>query len=829
MVVVGCPDFFALDSFWKEQARPELPSTAKVNELNIALNEKHMLGSQPLWLDRLDPNVRNAYFERQRASAIQERNLQGLLAPFGSLKEYAWHVVNQVLHLEFGDTFDADEIQCTSRYTFAVGTRQVVQEETRSLTEQFILGLHEEGRRAVVSFKGRDLPPGLTQQWLEEILIHDVRSRYGAELGKRYQRADVIAAMAGALRESLLLSALEARYQGHLSNDDNLLSIQRAVTGDGAFVIDGIRFLDNTRPLAQMLVIGFREGRDSPMFLYAPHSPGGQTWYECRNRRQVDITVIDWTREPAGRDFIASRAHALNRDQIVGFLKRLEQMPTLWTGIITAPSPHLADEVLNGIVENERTWRVSEEENQRPYGYRNAPVEQRQRFARIHCELKALQTLAVREGGLITYERFCFELIKERVEQILREKGEQTHVNPDLIYVDVDPQRQMTLTELIITETHFYANDAGSPWSYPRFTLAPAHPPLKNLDIRHIASWSRTLRPGEKYIAMLTKAYLEPTHPKGAFKRQIHKEISLRQMQIGVLHERFHGRLKTAQFDELLRIIDAGEKVDTRPLFSIPFEEPGLFQFTIRERPVVGVFVLRWMSAGQLESYLFTPDSTDGRLIRPFSEFVSAVKTLGLGQYFYKRVRYKDQPVVGTYITDLEQLRGFTKAPVVQQYSRATDFSGDFDGLIQRTLSDVDEKTESLNEIVFRLVFNAVEAAATAISIVIPPVGIAMSVALLTKNLWEAAEAYNDGDRATAQVHFFWALVELASLGKAGYSHLVPTKTQKDLIGLLGDVYTVEKFFSQATGQKRLPLQALEIIQSVLDEPDSFVSRTYLR
>ncbi|MCU0119648.1 hypothetical protein N8H74_15395 [Pseudomonas sp. B2M1-30] len=797
--------------------------------MNIALNQRHLLDSRPVWLERLDQTQRNTYFDQQRASEATDARLEELLAPFGSLQNFARQRGKEILRFKFGLELDPDEILCNSRYSFMVGGRQVVQEESRSLTEQMIAGVHDEGHRAEFSFKGRDLPANLNQPWLEATLSFDGQWAHSAELGRLFLRAEVIAAMKNALREKLLLTALAARHQGHISNDEHLARIQRAVTGDSAFVIDGIRFLHNTRPLAQMLVIGARKGDGEFMFLYAPGSPGDQTWYECRSLRQVDSTVIEWTQKQAGRDFIASRAHALNRVQIVGYLKGLEQMPTLWRGITLATTPHMGDQVLNGIVENARAWRISEEESVRPYGFRNAPMPQRQSFARINCELRALQTLAAREGGFISYERFCFDLIKQRVEQVLREKGEQVAVNPDRILVDVSPDAHMTLTRLIVTETHFYANDAGSAWSYPRFTLAQDHPAVKNLDIRHIAGWSRTLRPGEKYIAMLRAKYLDRTHAEGVLKRLVHKQVARRQMQIGVLQEHFHGRLQTAQFKELMRIIDASENVDNRSVFTVALDDPGLFHLQIRNRLVVGVFVLRCVNEGKVESYLFTPDAPDGRWIRPFSEFVSSVKSLGLGQYFYQRVAYKDQRVVGTYITDLEQLSNFTEMPVIQQYARVTDFSGDFDGLIARTVSDVDEKTESLNEIMFKLVFNAVEAAATVISVVVPPVGIAMSVVLLTKSLWEAAEAYQDGDRATAQVHFLSALVELASLGKAGISKLRPTKLQKDVIGLLGDIYSIEKFFSQATGQKRLPLQALAIIQSVLDDPESFTSKTYLR
>ena len=803
-------------------------------KLNIALNEKQIVGSRPLWLDRIGQNEQDEYFEQERTLEASEAELKVRLAHHNSLKDYTRYSVNQILRLEFGRELDADDIVCTSRHTFKVGTRHVVQEDTRSLTEQFIFGLHEEGQRAEISINGHDLPSDLDQQWLEEVLVRDARAAYGDEFRAVYQRADVMDAMKNALRERLLLSALAARYQGHISSDDNLSRVQRAVRGDSAFVIDGVRLIDNTRPLLQVLVIGIRQGNEDGLFLYAPGSPGGQTWYECRTMRQLSITVIDWTKEQKGRDYLASRVHALNRDEIAGFLKRVEQMPSVWGGIILATTPYVGDEALNGIVDNTRAWLVSEEESQTPYGYRTALSVQRQSFARISCELKALQTLAVREGGFIPYEKFCFDLIKERVEQVLSDRGEQASVNPDRILVDLSPDVHMTLTELIVSETHFYAQDAGAPWSYPRFTLAHDHPPITQLDIRHIASWSRTLRPGEKYIEMLRSNHLDRTHPEGALKRLIHIEVTRRQMKVGVMHERFQGRLTAVQYQELMKVVDALETIDmraTNPIGEYPSEvfHSATFEFHLRDRLLIGVFVFRLVIGERIEQFLFTPDAPDGRSVRPLSEFIPGVKKSGLGQYFYERVRYKDQRVVGTYITDLEQLAHFTEAPVLSRNSRVKDLGSSYDNLIYRTISDVDEKTESLNEIMFKLVFNAVEAAATLISAVIPPVGIALSVALLTKNLLEGAEAYKDGDRETAQGHFLDALIELASLGKAGYSELAPTKLQKDIVGLLGDLYTIEKFFSQATGQKRLHSRALEAIQAILDDPESVTSKTNFR
>lgn len=799
--------------------------------LNLALNEKALVSSaRPLWLDRITEAERAAYFEQENRLAASEVELKEHLGHYSSLKDYARYIANQLLSLEFGHTLDADDIVCASRYVFEVGGRAIVQEDTRSLTEQFCYGLHDEGRRAQITFQGPGLPSGLNQQWFDEVIPDDVRAVYGAEFRSQYQRPEVMGAMKSVLSNRLLLSALAARYVGHITSDRNLALIQSAVKGDVALTIDGLRLIDNTRPLHRLVLIGRRDGNQESVLLYAPDSPGGQSWYECPGLRQVSITIGEWTIKQKGRDYLTWHAHALDRDVIAAYLKKVEQLPTTWVGVSLAISPYMGDEVLNGIIENTRAWLVAEEENQTPYHYRTASNVQRQNFARIHCELKALQVAAVREGRFIPYERFCFDLIKERVEQVLLERGERATVNPDRIFVSVSPEVEMTLAALISSETHFYAPDKGSP-SYPRFTLAHDHPPIEKLDIRDIAGWSRTLRPGEKYIEMLRSNHLDKANTQGALKRSIHLEAQRRQMKIGLMQELFKGRLNADQYQQLMSVVDDLDTIDRRPTNPIgeypnSVQYSALFRLHLREKLVVGVFVFRLVNGDRIDEYLYTPDAPDGRLIRPHSEFVTAVKKLNLGDYFYQRVRYKEQRVVGTYITDLEQLANFTDRPVLQRDSRVKDLGSSYDDLIYRTISDVDEKTKSLNEIIFDLVFKAVEAAASLISVVFPPVGIALSVVLLTKGLLDGAEAYNDGDRATAQGHFLDALIELASLGKAGHKGLQPSKLQKDFIGLLGDVYAVEKFFSQATGQQRLPLQALEVIQGIFDDPESISSKT---
>jgi hypothetical protein len=96
----------------------------------------------------------------------------------------------------------------------------------------------------------------------------------------------------------------------------------------------------------------------------------------------------------------------------------------------------------------------------------------------------------------------------------------------------------------------------------------------------------------------------------------------------------------------------------------------------------------------------------------------------------------------------------------------------------------------------------------------------------LTPNLVQGAEAYTEGNRAKALSHFKEALFELASLGKAGLGKSGASQLQKNLIGLLGDALEVEALYAAATGQPRLHERAREVIQEILDDPETISNKT---
>ncbi|MFJ2282133.1 dermonecrotic toxin domain-containing protein [Pseudomonas sp. NPDC087803] len=787
--------------------------------------------TSPKWLDGFGAGEQHQYSELERECFNSQAELDRQLENFVSLRTYARSLMSHALQQDFGYSADPDLITAHDRYVFQAAGRTFIQEDRRSLVDLLLHGLHEPGMRGKMTFSGNEMPSNLNQPWLEEVFTGNVRASFAANLRKAYERKGVLAAMNNLIRYQLLLSAFAAKCQGHLS-DHNWQRIQRAIDGDPTLIVAPLLLQPDARALKDLVAVGSRGENQESWLLYAPGSPDGRDWYEKPTLRVLSLEIGAWTSSARGRDYLAWQSHALDRERITAYLKQASQRADAWVSVALAPTPFQGDEVLVPLVNNERAWRVSQEESQTPYGYRTADEELRQRFTRINVELKALQTVHVRKGGFASYEIFCRDLIKTRVEEVLQQRGHKVVIIPELIEVQIDERQRMTLHELIVGEVTFYAEQTGQPL-YPRFVLLEGHPPFTGLDIRDIASWSRTLRPGEQYIDRLRSVDLNAAHPEGLFKRGLALAILQRRMQVAIMQAKFNGQLPQADFAALLGVVNlyaennSGQINKNADAFG-NVDHSVLHQLFLLMRPVEGVYVFRLNLEGRAAEYLFTPDAPDGRELRPFSEFVSAVKTRGLGDYLFARLYVKHQPQVGAYLRDLQELSRATTAPTLNGRTHVTDFNDCYRSLLYKVISDVDEKTRSLKEIINGLFFDAAVAAAGAISIVFAPVGIALSAVLFTKAMVQGFEANGLGDRAKALSHLKDALIELASLGKAGFAKSSVTQVQKNLIGLLGDTYLIEKLVAEASGQPRLHGRALEVIQEILDDPQSTSSKTTL-
>jgi len=207
------------------------------------------------------------------------------------------------------------------------------------------------------------------------------------------------------------------------------------------------------------------------------------------------------------------------------------------------------------------------------------------------------------------------------------------------------------------------------------------------------------------------------------------------------------------------------------------------------------------------------------------SQLFASIKENGLGQYLYERVKYIEQPIIGTFVNNIEFRNISESQPALQSDSRVQSLRAGYNARIERIISDVDAQTTSLGEIIGKLVYDTAVLAATVVSMVIPPVGLALSAVQITRNVLEGAQAYKYGDRATAFNHFKDALLDLASLVPGGKE---ATKAQKTLIQFLGDANTVVGLVASATGQSLGYDRFQALLEEILKEQSASDSQTLL-
>lgn len=806
-------DYGVLASLEWTQQLGELLATTRNRYL--LLQERVRKLERPEWFVRASTQQQQQYSDLERVIEKDEIALRGMLGEVASLRDFSSAKIKSWAQSAFGTLIEPSQIVANIHHEFKLGRRMVIQKDSYVLTDFVLYGLHDQGHRSKIELKGSQLPAGLNQANLERWLGNqDVRSAYHQELRKRYSDPKVRSVLVEIAGRRTALTLLGAVLQHHIS-DHAKEFVERAHQGDQSIALSRWGMTGARHPLKDIVMYRRRGDLQGNCVIYAPNSPGGKTWYEYSSQKVFENELASWTSSEKGRDYIMRKSRPEDRAFVTEYLARIVKKPTEWRGISVLELAGGIGLALANIVASNIDFVYAEEEVTTTSGYRNSEFSQKQYFSRLTTELKALHSIGCNEAKLISYEKFAYNLIKSRVESVLTQAGNHGSVDPDRIMIELESGGDITLSQLIIKEQAL--DFGGRNFVYPRFSLKTA-PAVQGLDIRQVISWSKTLRPGEKYIDMLKETYLNESNSSYALRVEHHRSIQLHEMHKAALSELFQGRLSKASYLKMVSAIEklkVDENNTNRPAFDYPDSPPreGVYHFHLEDRLVEGVYVFRSLESGRVTDLLYTPNSPDGKWLRPLEEFVASVKHQGLGQYFYDRVMYKDQRVIGTYINNLEVSNSAQATPKLRLNSRVTDFSKSYAAKIERVISDVDEKTKSLGEIISGLVYESVILAASVISIVLPPVGMAVTAVQVAKGVLDGRDAYNDGDRAAAFTFFRDALIELATAGVGALPGSAGTKAT--IFSLIGDVNTLSGLFTSATGQKLGPARLLELMSEM--------------
>ncbi|MEB0044306.1 MULTISPECIES: dermonecrotic toxin domain-containing protein [unclassified Pseudomonas] len=789
----------------------------------------------PSWLSGQSAKDLQRYTDLEQANERAEIELGRELAIVASLRSYANYQVKRWVASTFGKVVDPDQIMTTTHYEFNVGGRTLVQEDKRTLTELALFGVHDSNNSFTVLYEGSQIPSGVNfrglDAWLGSV---NLRSTFWAALFERFKDPKVRMALMESLGTRIALTVFSAKLQGHI-NDSDLAMVERSNLGDPAYAPQAYYLPNCDSSLKDVMVFARKNDPRSDFVLYAPDSPGGQDWYSFPSERALEFALLGWSETDEGLEYLVQQNMPGDRATARKYLRHLQQLPSAMEKGYFNAWDNTSEGVLGQLISYRIDWDLAQQSTVDPRNFRRGPAIYRQYFARFDTELKALYTVETRDAGFLSYEKFTYELTKKTIENILNQRGERVEVDPDLVVIEFDAEDHESMTSVITRERPFYANEPsrGAAETYPRFSLAEGHPAVKTLNIFELASVSRSLRAGEKYIDMLRSVVLNEQEQGYHFRRSVYHQRQLVEMQRANLSEYFHGRISEEQMHcckELIISLSTRDLRLTHPLGDAPVEDNSVYQFHLgHRRPVLGVYVFRCKIDAVVEDWLYTPQSPDGIWFRRLKEFDASVRTHGLGSYYLERVAYTDQKAVIKYFSELEASSEKLPSPKLQISSRVRDFPAAYRQMVLRIIDDVDAQTTSLGEIIAQLVYDNVILAAQVISMVIPPVGLVVSAVTITKNILDGAQAYHNGDDRLAFGHFRDALIALVTLGYGQYKKLgiqAITNTQKTLIGLAGDAKTVASLYSSATGQKVPHQLLLEIVQDVLAQGDTGKSTT---
>lgn len=790
---------------------------------------RRMLAEQPQqisdWLQRASEEDRQYYFDAEQALASNEQTVNELLEEARSLRAFADFYAREFVRILTGEIIDPQQLFVSARHTFYVGQQKVVQRNRLTLPEFMLNGLHDPASVPLeITLEGETLPSGVTEQDLLDVLGDtSMRSLYAEKFEEKYASEEVIVALQARLNSRTDLSSFSAKLQDHI-NDQSLKIVDLTSQQAEGYSLGELSFNGWEKPFHGMIVYCGPEGEAGPCVLYAPQAPDGRTWHEFTSFRQLNFHMAEWVGSPEGRSYLGRQSHATERRSIEAYMRLVLRLPSQWRGIKRRSWPGSGDGALRQGVLLNIEWLRGEIEASTPAGYRSASSYHREYFARLNTELKALTRLASHEAGLISYEKFVFNLVKERADERMAYHGEPVSVNPDLIMVELEDGQSMTLTQFILREHHITLETGPShrPGDYPRFRLLPEHPPMSDLVGNYALGWSRTLRPGEKYIDMLYSDYLDKDSSTYAFRRDVYVNVQLHEMQRAALAELFSGVLERGHYSRIEQAIDRLRTPEpTDPIVADYPDSPkreGVYEFHLANRRIQGVYVLRTMENGGVQDWLYTPHAPDDRWFRPLADFSRSIRNAGLGTYYCQRAKFTDQRVVKSYVEEVIHSRDDVEPPALLVNSRVFDFSLCYGAMIGQIINGVDAQTTSLIEIIAKLSYDAVVAAVSVIGCIYPPIGLGLSAVVIAKGVFEGGLAYHDGKTEEVFSSFLDCVLELATLriGKVGFS-----QAQKLIAKRLGDVNTCMSVVSAYSGKTADLAVITELMKEALAEPDS--------
>jgi len=758
-----------LQDAWRRMSESTALATAQERRDLDALARLQL----PHWLRVLDES------ERASLQLLQEQTLQAQarvdeqLDGLGSLRAFARQQAKAYLRHELDMDVEPDSVRVTLQW------RSVVDQpiQRHSLSDLVAAGPVRSDTVSVLlvengaMLRNQPLASAFVSRLLADV---DAPAGYLQALTDRYEQVDLKRAMFDWLAARLRQSAFVARCAGHLkaANHDALKKLWDGGASalpasllhvTGLALPNGLRCAD--------LLLFFREDLQGDLLLYAPAKPDGQEWVELPSLWAVSVEIGAWTRNEAGREYLAQQLSPSDREIAREYFARVVNKPVSWDSSKdlraggTGFRACLEDAVARGLADNLAQVQLDES----PRWYCALSLDSRRNISSLSQELLVHQRAFKEQlADFEVFVDFAKRTVAQAITPYLRSRGVLEPVDPATILIDYTPglagrdTKTASLLDLVI---HGYDDNSGidDPRKGVRSSVGQD---LGQVRSAELALYIRRAYVGEHYGRTIRARFLDVNSPAYIKRRNTYRHMLLVRMDRDLRVAKGKGLLNDSAFWWLTRQVTLLS--ESTPLSAPEYpgavvRREGVVRFTVNGHVVLGVYVFTYFDPKR-SSWLYTPDAPDGVMFRQYLDFSGGIAAQ-LHDYVLGRVALTAR---GTVRRSLEALaKGSARVDALYESNRVIDVRAEFDAYIERSVTDVEDVTTSRTEAIERQVIKGLLFASAPVCMVYPPFVLLLDFAFVTVSAGQAIEAHIQGDTESALWHWMEAAwgVLFATLG----------------------------------------------------------------
>ncbi|MFD3204803.1 hypothetical protein [Pseudomonas sp. LS_2] len=722
--------------------------------------------------------------------AVHVHNL--LMDGVATLREHAGKRAQQYLWQQTGHRMHPEQILIHRRFPEGYATHS----DTVSLAALVaagpvnVAGFYEIHREDAPQRYAHALSPALVEELLAAI---DAPSDYLQALTTRYGSDELEEAMKEEYEARLQHSLLIGRYAGHVG--DALADQVKAAAGGEAGALH-VRTL-GLQPGSHWcdLLLFYRESPSKEidrLVLYAPDKPDGQEWVELNSLRAVTEEIVGWLENEAGRQYLSQLTpHAL-LEYATGQYAKLALKVGSWDRSLELRGlPAGYGDCSRDLVHARQNRHLGDvQRRDSPDWYRNLTTAGR-RLQNTERQKASLFEKAF-ERQLDDYEpylAFVRRTVAERIRPYLRSVGVTEEVDPETVLIDYHEDSAglvkgtMTLLDMAL---HGYSDTSGID-DPRRGVRSSAGQNLEAVRSAPLAIYARSAYLGQQYVETMAARYLDESADTYSARRRAFNRMLVAMLDRDLRQGLGQQHLDLEDHSTLTRLVTEASQWTATPARPEGSESvartDGIFRLTLDAKPILGVYVFRVFKDGRAKDWLYTPDSPDQRLLRPYADLRGDTAVV-LHDYLVGRATQATRVSASALLVRLAAQQAHPDS--LREGQRVRRLVDEFNTYVQHGLDEVSQVSTTRRQLIEAHVLKGLFLCALPLALVCAPFALLMDAAFLAAGMHAAIVAHAKGDTNKALMGWLqasWAVLGVVLVGRSAVAGLRSVAGGREVAG----------------------------------------------